>query len=223
MGLMAQAPARAETIAIIGTGNVGGALGTEFAQQGHTIVYGSRDASKKEVVDLVARTGNGASAKSQTEAVKGADMVVIAVPGTVAESVVRELGDLSGKIILDPTNRLTTDAEGWRVYGVEKGSNAESIQAAAPRARVVKALNFINFRTMMDPSLAGGPVTVFMAGDDKEAKAVVGKLIEGMGLEVADAGPLRYARVLEEWLAVLTNANTTSGKRQNVYLRPMPN
>jgi len=67
-------PTWADTIAIIGTGNVGGALGPEFAAQGHTIVYGSRNPDKRGVRELVARTGDGASAASQAEAVKGADM-----------------------------------------------------------------------------------------------------------------------------------------------------
>ena len=107
MGWVFHAPSMADTIAIIGTGNVAGALGPEFAAQGHDIVYGSRDPAREEVVALVERTGGNASAAPQAEAVVGADIVVLAVPGGVAEEVAGSLGDLSGKIILDPTNRIS--------------------------------------------------------------------------------------------------------------------
>ena len=94
----------AETIAVIGTGNVGRALGTEFAAQGHTIIYGSRDPSRESVRALVAETGADASATTPGNAIGNADMVVLAVPGIYAMEVVAGLGDLSGKIIIDPTN-----------------------------------------------------------------------------------------------------------------------
>jgi 8-hydroxy-5-deazaflavin:NADPH oxidoreductase len=213
-------PAGAETIAVIGTGKVGSALGPEFAALGHTIVYGSRDPSAADVTELVARTGHGARATTQREAVVGADVVVLAVPGNVAEEVVRSLGDLSGKIILDPTNRagrggdhLTHDVPG-------KGSNAALIQAAAPNARVVKAFNTLNVRQMVDPETAGGPITIPIVGDDAQAKAFVATLVEGMGLEPMDLGPLDYAHVLEEMLVIWANARGTTPF--NYYLRPMP-
>src|SRR5690606_27108118 len=138
-----------------------------------------------------------------------ADIVVLAVPGGIAEEVTRQLGDLSGKIILDPTNRVGRADDGWLVHDVPgESSNAELIQAAAPDARVVKALNTLNYRTMIDPETSGGPVTIPIAGDDEAAKAVVAELIEGMGLEVVDFGPLRYSHVLEEMLIVWANART---------------
>jgi hypothetical protein len=216
------APAFAERIAVIGTGNVGSALGPEFAAQGHTIVYGSRDPSRQEVKDLVARTGANASATGQREAVAGADIVLLAVPGTAAEQVTKDLGDLSGKIIIDPTNRVDRNTpDGWANHGVPGGSNAELIQAAAPNARVVKAFNTLNWRQMVDPETSGGPITIAIAGDDPEAKAVVAELIKGMDLEVVDFGPLRYANTLEEMLVVWANARGRAAAF-NYYLRPEP-
>jgi len=211
----------ADTIAIIGTGNVGSALGPEFAALGHTIVYGSREPMRDDVVALVARTGGGASAKAPQEAVVGADIVVIAVPGGAAEQVTRSLGDLAGKIILDPTNRVgrggafpTHDVPG-------KGSNAELIQAAAPNASVVKAFNTLNWQQMVDPETAGGPITIPLAGDDAAAKAVIAELVKGMGLEAMDFGPLAYAHVLEELLVTWAHARG-QGTPYNYYLRPVP-
>ena len=101
--VVATQTALAAKIAVIGTGNVGSALGPEFAALGHTIVYGSRTPTEQDVKDLVAKTGHGATAMTQPEAVKGADIVVLAVPGNLAVQITQSLGDLSGKIILDPT------------------------------------------------------------------------------------------------------------------------
>ncbi len=214
-------PATAETIAIVGTGNVGSALGPEFAALGHTIIYGSREPGRDDVVALVSRTGNGATAVEPQVAVAGADIVVLAVPGNRAEEITRGLGDLSGKIILDPTNRvgrggdyLTHDVPG-------KGSNAALIQAAAPGARVVKAFNTLNWQQMVEPDSAGGAISIPLAGDDAPAKAAIAALVEGMGLHAIDVGPLAYAHVLEEMLVMWGNARG-QGNAYNYYLRPMP-
>ena len=134
--------ATAETIAIIGTGDVGKALGTEFAQQGHTIVYGSRDPERRKVANLVAETGAGASASTPAKAAVDADIVVLAVPGLLVEEITLSLGDLSGKIIIDPTNPLERKLD--RLEHAVDTSNAEIIQAAAPDAYVVKAFNTLN-------------------------------------------------------------------------------
>jgi len=215
-------PALAAKIAVIGTGNVAAALGPEFAAQGHTIVYGSRSPMDQDVKELVARTGHGATAVSQNDAVKGADIVVLAVPGTVAEQVAKSLGDLSGKIILDPTNRVDRSSQdGYFDYGVPSGSNAELVQAAQPGAKVVKAFNTLNVGQMVDPETAGGPISIPIVGDDAAAKATIAELVKGMGLEPVDIGPLRFARVLEEMLVIWANARG-HGAAYNYYLRPQP-
>jgi len=222
LALVLCTPALAERIAVIGTGNVGSALGPEFAALGHTIVYGSRDPAAQDVKDLVARTGHGATATTQPQAVVGADIVVLAVPGNVAEQVVRSLGDLSGKIILDPTNRVNrSNADGYADHDVPGGSNAEIIQAAAPNARVVKAFNTLNFRQMVDPETSGGEVSIPIVGNDPAARAVVAELVTGMGLVPIDLGPLRFANVLEELLVVWANARS-HGAAFNYYFRPEP-
>ena len=200
-GLLGPTSIYADTIAVIGTGDVAGALGPEFAAQGHTIVYGSRNPSRDDVRALVARTGNAASATTPAESVAGADIVVMAVPGTAVEAVTRSLGDLSGKIIIDPTNAIDRSNNGYLVL-VYSTSTAEIIQGAAPGAYVVKAFNTLNWRTMVDPDSSGGPVSIPLVGDNAAAKARVAELVEGMGLEAIDLGPLRYARYVEGMLLV---------------------
>lgn len=220
-GLLLSGPAAAETIAVIGTGNVGSTLGPEFGALGHTIIYGSREPDRDDVRALVAQTPGNASATTPAEAVAGAEVIVLAVPGTAAEEVTRSLGDLSGKIIIDPTNRVGRE-NGVMVHDVPgKGSNAALIQAAAPGARVVKAFNTLNVAQMADPETAGGPITIMLAGDDAEAKQFVAELVEGMGLDAVDVGPLVYANTLEEMLILWANSLRTDHSF-NYYLRPMP-
>lgn len=199
--ILMPALATADRIAVIGTGQVGGALGPEFAALGHEIVYGSRDPSRDDVVALVERTGGDASAATPAESVVGADIVVLAVPGGLAARIAADLGDLSGKIIIDPTNHIAQGADGNPSMGVET-SNAELIQAAAPGAHVVKAFNTLSWRQMVDPLSSGGPVSIPIVGDDAGAKATVAVLVEGIGLEAIDLGPLRYARFVEGMLTV---------------------
>lgn len=143
--------------------------------------------------------GPGATATTPAEAVIGAGIVVLAVPGTAVEAVTKSLGNLSGKIIIDPTNALEKTDDGL-LQLVYETSAAEVIQNAAPGAHVVKAFNTLNWRTMVDPETAGGPVSIPLVGNSPEAKAIVAKLVTGMGLEPIDVGPLRYARHVEGML-----------------------
>jgi NADPH-dependent F420 reductase len=193
---LAAAEAAAETIAMIGTGNVGAALGRRFAENGHTILYGSRDPSAADVRELVAVTGSGAVALAPAEAAARAEIVVLAVPSTAAEDVVRGLGDLRGKIVVDPTNPRVMAADGFADYPRD-GSTAERIAALAPGAHVVKAFNTLGSETMFDPTVADGPVTLPIVGDDRAAKERVAGLAREIGLEAVDVGPLRHARIVE--------------------------
>jgi len=195
-GLLGSVGADAETVALIGTGNVGAALGRRFAEHGHDVVYGSRDPMAADVRDLVVATGHGAVAVTPADAAARADIVVLAVPWSAAEDVVRALGDLRGKILVDPTNPRVMADDGFADYPIDD-SNAERIARLAPGARVVKAFNTLGSETMLDPKVANGPVTVPIVGDDRAANARVVALAREIGLEAVDVGPLRHARIVE--------------------------
>jgi 8-hydroxy-5-deazaflavin:NADPH oxidoreductase len=195
-GLFDYVAANAETVALIGTGNVGAALGRRFAEHGHDVVYGSRNPTAADVRELVAVTGHGAVAVTPADAAARADIVVLAVPWSAAEDVVRALGDLRGKILVDPTNPRVMADDGFADYPIE-GSNAERIARLARGAHVVKAFNTLGSETMLDPMVANGPVTVPIVGDDRAVKARVAALARDIGLEAVDVGPLRHARIVE--------------------------
>lgn len=211
----------AATIAIIGTGEAGSALGPEFAALGHTVVYGSREPDRADFRELVSRTARDASAATPPDTAADADIVVLAVPGLLAAEITRKLGDLSGKIIIDPTNALSRGEGGLLEMAVEP-SNAELVQAAAPGAHVVKAFNTLNWRQMVDPDSSGGPVSVPLVGDSPEAKATVAEIVTGMGLEPIDLGPLRHARYVEGMLILWINAESTGGEAFDYHLRKAP-
>lgn len=182
-----------ETIAIIGTGNVGSALGTRWAAQGHRIIYGSRTPDAESVQALVARSGGNTSAAGTADAAQAAGIIVLAVPWTATEATVTALGDVSGKIIIDPIN-----AARFVSGRVEVGhpALAEAIAGWAPGAHVVKALNTTNYANMSNPP-AEITITVPIAGDSDEAKARVALLVRALGLTVRDVGPLYNSRYIE--------------------------
>ncbi len=213
--------ALAETIAVIGTGQVAQALGPKFAVQGHLVIYGSREPGRPDVVNLVERTGHNARATLPADAVVEASIIVLAVPGLMVEKIVIGLGSLAGKIIIDPTNPLRRDKDG--VYALSTdSSNAELIQALQPDAYVVKAFNTVNWRTMIDPAASGGPVSIPLVGNSDEAKNVVAKLVTGMGLEPIDLGPIEQARYVEGMLILWINNRFVSGEPFDYYLRKVP-
>ncbi|MEJ2129218.1 MAG: NAD(P)-binding domain-containing protein [Woeseiaceae bacterium] len=217
VALFAMGTATADVIAVIGTGKVGSALGTEFAAQGHTIVYGSRDPTSESVRSLVERTGNGATVTFQSNAVRDADIVILAVPGMLAGDIAAGLGDLSGKIIIDPTNPINFSSDGI-AHGVET-SNGEIIQARAPDAHVVKAFNVLSWQYMIDPDASGGPISVPLAGNNVEAKARVAELVRSLDLHPIDVGPIRHARWVEGMAVLLINNNFGPLPAFNLHLR----
>lgn len=184
-------------ISVIGTGGVGGTLGCRWARRGHAVFFGVRDPADPKVRELVTRSGPSARAGSIAEAAAFGAVIVLATPWDAAESVLRAVGDLSGKILLDCTNPLKADLSGLAVGLATSG--AEQVATWAPRAHVVKVFNTTGVENMADPRYPEGAVTMLYCGDDARAKATAAQLAADLGFEPIDAGPLTQARLLEPY------------------------
>jgi NADPH-dependent F420 reductase len=181
-------------IAIIGSGNVGKALGASFVRAGNTVIYSS---TNPENTREAAAAVGGSAAASAVEAVKQADVVVIAVPyASAGRQVAAEIAPaIAGKVVIDVTNPLKPDYSG---LATESGpSGAENFAAWLPGARVVKAFNTLFASIQGDPKAHGVEIDAFFATDDEGAKATVAGLARAMGFRPIYVGPLARARELE--------------------------
>jgi NADPH-dependent F420 reductase len=187
-------------IAIIGTGNVGGALGKAFAGAGNEVIFAARDAAK---VAAAAQAAGATAAASPAEAAATADVVVIAVPYTAVEAVLADLaGGLAGKVVIDTTNPLKPDFSGLSTVGGPSG--AEQVAAAAPGARVVKAFNTLFAGNQGNPGALGQTLDALYAADDEAASATFAELASSIGFRPVKVGPLSAAAELEAiaWLNI---------------------
>ena len=184
-------------IAIIGAGNVGGALGMNWARKGHDVVFGVRDPKAEKMRTLRKAIGGRASAVSPAEAAEAGEAIVLSTPWPATEAAIRSLGNIKGKIILDATNPLAMGPEGLSLEIGHAISGGEKVQGWAAGASVFKTLNTTGFANMANPTFKGGKAVMFVAGDDAANKPKVMTLIGDLGFEVIDAGPLRNARLLE--------------------------
>jgi predicted dinucleotide-binding enzyme len=178
------------SISIIGSGNMASAIGALALKGGNAVEIVGRDAAKAAA--LARALGDGATAGTWGAAPAG-DIVVLAVLFESAVPVVSQYGDaLEGKIIVDITNPFNPGVTGLAIP--DDTSIAQMVAEVAPAsAHVVKAFNTI-FRGVL---AAGGPLDVFMAGDDAQAKASVSAFITSLGLRPQDAGDLSMAHWLE--------------------------
>lgn len=182
-------------IGVLGTGRVGTTLGVRWAKAGHAVMFGSRDPASQKVQDWKAKQESPLPVGTHVEAARDADVLLLAIPWPNAQEVLAELGDLTGKTIIDCINPLTAD---FRALDVgHSTSAAEMIAGWAPGAHVVKAFNSVSAATMSNPVYGDQRATLFYCGDDAGAKERVKQLVTDLDFQPVDAGPLRIARYIE--------------------------
>ena len=187
-------------IAILGTGRVGGALGPRWARKGHRIVYGVRELDGPETFKVLERSGPNASAATVPEAAAASQVILLAIPWEVTREVIESLLPLDGKILLDCINPIKPDFSGLMLGSLP--SAAEEIASWAPGAKLVKAFNTVSDATMVNPWFGSQKATMFLCGDDAQAKNIVRQLTDDVEMAPVDAGPLKNACYLES-LAML--------------------
>src|SRR5690349_15216641 len=192
-------------IGILGTGVVGKTLGTKLVRLGHDVRMGSRKAGSDKAKAWAKEAGNGASEGSFAEAAAHGEIVFNCTAGMASLDALRAAGtrNLEGKILIDVSNPLDFSKGMPPSLSVcNTDSLGEQIQKSFPEAKVVKTLNTVTAAVMVEPSLIPGPHTMFVSGNDGNAKTAVTKLLkDDFGWkEVLDLGDLTAARAQEMYL-----------------------
>ncbi|NML38700.1 NAD(P)-binding domain-containing protein [Chitinophaga sp. G-6-1-13] len=187
-------------IGIIGSGAVGQTLAKGFKNEGHAVTLGTRDISKPEVVQFNKDTGIPV-ADFETTA-KTAELIVLSTKGTVAADALRLAGiaNLDKKIVIDTTNPLAEKGPDHGVlhfFTTLDFSLMEQLQQLVPAARFVKAFNSVGNTAMYKPQFSEGPPSMFICGNDEEAKKTVTDLLTAFGWETEDMGTVEAARAIE--------------------------
>jgi predicted dinucleotide-binding enzyme len=189
-------------IALLGGGQVGGALGIAWAKRGHEVFFGVQDPSAADMKATLELSDSRGRAGTPEEAVTFASVVVVALPWSAVDKVLESL-KIAGKVVIDCTNPPAG------LHGPDNAplSGAELVASSFPQAKVAKAFNITGANNMAQPVYAGGPAAMFVCADDVGAKAVAMTLSADAGFETYDLGPLANARLMESfaqlwiWLA----------------------
>jgi predicted dinucleotide-binding enzyme len=188
-------------IGIIGSGILGRVLATSFLAEGHEVMLGTRNISKAEVVNWKKENASG-RVGIFAETAKFGDILVLVTKGSVAEEAIKLGGidNFANKIVIDATNPI---AGAPPVNGVLKyftsldDSLMEKVQRLVPKAKFVKAFNSVGNGSVYKPSFKEGKPTMFICGNDDEAKKIVTDILSSFGWETEDMGKAEAARAIE--------------------------
>lgn len=194
-------------IGILGTGDVGRALGSGFVALGFQVKMGAREANNAKAAEWVQKAGPNASAGTFADAAAFADIIVLATLWTATERVLQLAGEgnLNGKILIDTTNPLDFSGGAPKLAVGHTDSGGEQVQRWAPGAHVVKGWNIVGNQHMFRPDFSGGPPDMFIAGNDEDAKKTVGEIIKAFGWPVVDMGNIEASRLLEPFAMLWIN------------------
>ena len=190
-------------IGILGSGLMGAKLGTLFARAGHDVVF-SYARSRKKLETLARDAGENARAGTPREAAQDADVLLLAVHWNRVDDVLKQAGDVSGKIIV--TCSLPMDDDNTELVVAHTSSGAEELAKKVPRARVVSAFGTIPSEVLFgvfEARRKKNRPSLLYTGDDDDAKQVIAGLIRDVGFEPVDAGGLRMARYSEPFTMII--------------------
>jgi predicted dinucleotide-binding enzyme len=188
-------------IAIIGSGHIGGGLARPWKQKGHDVTFGAREPSADGEAPIA-------------DAVRGAQVVVLAMPYGALDDVLANAGDLTGKVVIDCTNAVEP---GMTLKYGHTTSAAEELQKRIPGAKVFKSFNAQGAENLARPEYDGVRASNFFCGDDAESRAIVRGLVEDVGFEAIDAGPLKNARLVEPLMLLWAVTSRSLGSREIAF------
>lgn len=188
-------------IGIIGSGTVGQVLAKGFSSEGHEVSVGTRNPAKTELENF-RKQNRSIKIDTFEQTAANAELIVLATAGTAVEEAIKlaALQNFADKIVIDATNPLDPQPP---VNGVLKfftnldSSLMERIQQLIPEAKLVKAFNSVGSALMYKPNLKEGTPTMFICGNDEDAKKTVTKILTSFGWETEDMGKAEAARAIE--------------------------
>lgn len=190
---------------VLGTGTVGRVLAGRLVEVGHEVRMGSRTADNEAASAWAAQAGPNASHGTFADAAEFGQTILNCTAGGVALDALTAAGaeNLAGKVLIDVSNPLTFETGRLTLTVCNTDSVGEQIQRAFPEARVVKTLNTMGNEVMVHPEQLAAPHSVFMCGDDAEAKQHVAGMLEGFGWppeSIVDLGGIASSRGMEMYL-----------------------
>ena len=190
-------------VGILGSGLMGGKLGTIWARAGHEVVF-SYSRSEQKLKKLVRDANGKARAGTAREAAQDADAVLLAVHWSRVDDVLKQAGDLSGKVIV--TCSLPMNADDTDLVIAHTSSGAEALAKKVSKARVVSAFGTVPSEVLFGVFAARRKATrpsLVYCGDDARSKEIAAELIRDVGFDPVDAGPLRIARYTEPFTLLI--------------------
>ena len=189
-------------VGVIGAGNIGGTLGRAWARAGHDVVFGVRDPEGPKTTALL-DGAPGARTAGVAEAARDADVVLIAVPGSVLDAVLADLWPhIEGSVVIDASNNMAG--------GPMNGTT--SIKAAAAQASVFRAFNSLGWENFADPIFRGVPADLFYCGPEGRADEQVAALINDVGLRPVRVGDLDQVDVVDSVTRLWFSLSRTRGR-----------
>jgi predicted dinucleotide-binding enzyme len=190
-------------IGILGSGLMGGKLGTIWARAGHDVVF-SYARSEQKLKRLAREAKGNARAGTPSEAAREADALLLAVHWSRVDDVLKQAGDVSGKVIVNCSLPMNADDTALAIAHTSSGS--EALAKKVPKARVVSAFNTVPSEVLFDVFEARRKATkpsLVYCGDDASSKKIAVELIRDVGFDPVDAGPLRVARYTEPFTLLI--------------------
>jgi 8-hydroxy-5-deazaflavin:NADPH oxidoreductase len=189
-------------IGIIGSGDVGRVLGAGFIKEGHKVMLGTRDVHKDAVVKWLAQNPT-ATADSFANTAAFGEVIVLATAGNITEIVIADAGinNFTDKVVIDATNPISASkppVDGViQYFTTANESFMERLQKLLPNAKLVKAFNSVGNAFMYKPDFNGVKPTMFICGNDVDAKKTVTTILDSFGWETEDMGKANAASAIE--------------------------
>ncbi|HVO73870.1 MAG TPA: NAD(P)-binding domain-containing protein [Ignavibacteriaceae bacterium] len=199
-------------IAVIGSGNIGGRLAKVWGKKGHRIFLGSRNPDEQKVKKLTAESLGNISAHTQEDAVKQADIILMAVPASAVYDTVKELGNIKGKIIIDAMNAIFRKPEPY-------SKTSEAIIAASGNDHIVKCFNSVGAENMDNPKYGNEKADMFLCGNYEEDKKLVKQLAEDCGFNVYDIGGIDKEPLTESAAGLWSSLAVGTGLGRNIAFK----